>query len=214
MENNYYLIKKITEDFVFQTYNNDFPDGYCYSLCFPLSVLFSLMRFEHEITFGKAQKKKMEVSHFWISFCANGVILDPTIKQFGQNESSVYMGDIKKNDTTKKYLKIENIGDEEIFQTYESWTELLFQKNHRRPLPIDIEKKIIAINLTASLVLFFYINKYSLKEELLNSNYGLSYFKPISFAFQQDYIVDQVLIHLNKASLKYKQDIIELQIQS
>ncbi len=183
MEYNYNLIKEITENLVFQTYQNEIPDGYGFSLCFPLSVLFSLMGIEHEITFGKAQKNNIEVSHFWITFDDNGIILDPTIKQFNQYESSVYMGDIQKNNTTKKFIKIENIGDEEFFKTYEMWAELLVKKEPRRPLPIDLENKLIALNVAASKVLFFYIDKFGLKEKLLKSNYWLSYFKPLSFDF-------------------------------
>ena len=96
MENKYILIKEIAEDFVFKTYNNEIPDGYCFSLCYPLSILFSLMEIEHEITIGKSRKNNIEVSHFWITFDNNGIILDPAIKQFNQNESSVYLGDIQK----------------------------------------------------------------------------------------------------------------------
>jgi hypothetical protein len=210
MEHNYDLIREITEGFVFKTYDNEIPDGYCFSLCYPLSVLFSLMGIEHEITFGKSQKNNIEVSHFWITLDTNGIILDPTIKQFNQNESSVYIGDIQKNETTKKFIKIENIGVEEFHQTYESWAELLLQLNHRRPLPIQLENKLIALNVAASQVLFFYINKYCLEHKLFNSKYGLSYFKPISFVLQHNYLEEQVLICLNNKSLKYKQDIIEL----
>jgi len=60
MEYNHNLIKEITEDFVFQTYKNEIPDGYCFSLCFPLSVLFSLMGIEHELKFGKAKKTTLK----------------------------------------------------------------------------------------------------------------------------------------------------------
>lgn len=214
MENNYKLIKNIAKEFVVQTYNNEIPDGYCFSLCYPLSVLFSLMVIENEITFGKAKKNNIQVSHFWITFDNNGFILDPTIKQFNENESSVYMGDIQKNATTKKYIKIENIGREEFLKTYESWADLLFQQNHRRRLPIELENKIIKLNIAASQILFFYIDKYGLKEKLLKSNFGLLYFKPISFVIQQNYLVEQVLIGLNKTSLKYKQEIIDLPINS
>jgi hypothetical protein len=93
------------------------------------------------------------------------------------------VGDIQKNNTTKKFIKIENIGDEEFFKTYEMWAELLVKKEPRRPLPIDLENKLIALNVAASKVLFFYIDKFGLKEKLLKSNYGLSYFKPLSFDF-------------------------------
>ena len=30
MENNYYSLKEIAEDFVFQTYKNEIPDGYSF----------------------------------------------------------------------------------------------------------------------------------------------------------------------------------------
>jgi len=103
MPANYNVIKEIAEDFVSQTYKNDIPDGYCFSLCYPLSVLFTLMDIEHEITFGKAKQKHIELSHFWISLDGNGTILDTTIKQFNQNESTVFLGDIRENETTQKY---------------------------------------------------------------------------------------------------------------
>jgi len=210
MEYNHNLIKEITEDFVFQTCKNEIPDGYCFSLCFPLSVLFSLMGIEHELTFGKAKKNNIEVSHFWITFDINGFIVDPTIKQFNENESSVYVGDIQKNETTKRYIKIEIIGDEEFSKTYEMWTESILQIKNRRSLPNDFESKIITLNVATSQVLFFYINKYGLKEKLLNSNYALAYFKPIGYVYQQKEIVENVLFYLNKNSLNYKQEIIKL----
>ena len=150
MDINYKLIKEIAEDFVYQSYKNDIPDGYCFSLCYPLSVLFSLMGIEHEITFGKASKNNIELSHFWINFVSNGIILDPTIKQFNEAESSVFLGDIHKNETTKKYIKIEHIGEEEFSQTLDMWADLLFQHNHRRPLPIDLENKLITLNIAAA----------------------------------------------------------------
>ena len=210
MENKYILIKEIAEDFVFQTYNNEIPDGYCFSLCYPLSILFSLMEIEHEITIGKSRKNNIELSHFWITFDNNGIILDPTIKQFNQNESSVYLGDIQKNETTNRYIKIENKGEEIFPNIYELWANLLYQHKHRIPLPIDLEKKLITLNVAASQVLFYYINKLGLKEFLLKSKYGLSYFKPISFVFNQHNLVDEILICLNQTSLKYKDEIIEL----
>ena len=77
------------------------------------------MEIEHEITIGKSRKNNIEVSHFWITFNNNGIILDPTIKQFNQNESSVYLGNIQKNETTNRYIKIENNGDESFPNIYE-----------------------------------------------------------------------------------------------
>lgn len=94
MELNYDIIKEIAEDFVFQTFGNENPDGLCFSLCFPLSVLFTLMDIDHEIAFGKAQKVHAEISHFWIILDKNGTILDPTIRQFNSNEVKVYLGKI------------------------------------------------------------------------------------------------------------------------
>ena len=77
-------------------------------------------------------------------------------------------------------------------------------------MPIELEKKLITLNVAASQVLFYYINKYGLKETLLKSKYGLSYFKPMSFVFNQPYLVEEILKSLNQTSLKYKDEIIEL----
>lgn len=210
MENNYYSLKEIAEDFVFQTYKNEIPDGYSFSLCYPLSVLFSLMGIEHEITFGTSKKNNVEVSHFWITLDVNGIILDPTIKQFNHNESCVYLGDIQKNETAKRYKIIETNGDEAFSKTYDKWAELLFQDNKRRSLPIALENKLITLNVEAAQVLFFYMEKYGLKEKVLKSAYGLSYFKPISFILQQDNIADQLLKCFDKIPSKYKEEIIDL----
>lgn len=209
MDNNFYLIKEIAEDFVLQTYKYEIPDGYGFSLCYPLSVIFSLLGIEYELTFGTSKKQNVEVSHFWITLTVNGTILDPTIKQFNHNESSVYLGDIQKNETTKGYKIIEITREEKFSKTYDKWAELLFQDNKRRLLSVDLEKKLITINVAASQVLFFYLVKYDLKENLLKSNYGLSSFKPISHILQQDNITDQVLC-LDKMPLKYKEEIINL----
>lgn len=209
MDNNYNLIKEIAEDFVFQTYKNEIPDGYCFSLCYPLSVLFSLLGIEHEITFGTSKKYNVEISHFWITFNINGIILDPTIKQFNHNESSIYLGDIQENHITKKYKILKINRDQDFSNTYDKWAELLFQDNKRRSLPVDLERKLITINVAASQVLFFYLDKYGLKENLLKSTYGLSYFKPISFILQQENLTDLVLCS-DKLHLKYKEEIVDL----
>jgi hypothetical protein len=170
------------------------------------------MEIEHEITIGKSRKNNIEVSHFWITFDNNGIILDPAIKQFNQNESSVYLGDIQKNETTNRYIKIENKWDEIFPNIYELWANLLYQHKHRIALPIELEKKLITLNVAASQVLFYYIDKLGLKEMLLKSKYGMSYFKPISFVFKQKNLLDEILICLNQTSLKYKDEIIELGI--
>lgn len=203
MEVTHKLIKEIAEDFVYRTYKNDIPDGYCFSLCYPLSVLFSLMGIEHEITYGKTFKKHVQISHFWITFKNDGTILDPTIRQFNQNESSVYYGEINKNETSKKYEIIQNTSDNDFHQTYDSWAEPLFQVKHRRPLPLDLENKLISFNVAAANVLYSHIEKYKLEERLLISEYGLKYFKPINFILRYNYPIDTTNFGLNHIPLKY-----------
>jgi hypothetical protein len=181
MPANYNVIKEIAGDFVSQTYKNDIPNGYCFSLCYPLSVLFTLMDIQHEITFGKALQKQIELSHFWITLDGNRTILDATIKQFNPNESPVFLGDIRENETTKKYKIIERTDHDTFAQTHDSWAEPLFHQEHRRPFPPDLEIKLISFNLTAANVLISYIRTFGLKDKLLSSAYGLQYFQPIRF---------------------------------
>jgi hypothetical protein len=73
-----------------------------------------------------------------------------------------------------------------------------------------MKNKLITLNVEAAQVLFFYMEKYGLKEKVLKSAYGLSYFKPISFILQQDNIADQLLKCFDKIPSKYKEEIIDL----
>jgi hypothetical protein len=207
MEHQYHLIKEISEDFVSQTYQNQIPDGYCFSMCYSLSVLFSLMEIKHELTFGKSLKNNMEISHFWITMDNNETILDPTIKQFNPNELPVYFGNIQENETTSKYIKIENIGDQEFSQTYGLWAEPLLQNKPLKQLPPGLENKLISFNVAAAYVLMSHIHKLDLKEKLLNSGYALSYFKPISAVLRNNYTIDLSQFDLNYSLLKYGNEI-------
>ena len=210
MEHNYDIIKEIAEDFVFQTYGNENPDGMCFSLCFPLSVLYTLMGFDYKIIFGKSPINHIEVSHYWITLDKNGTILDPTIRQFNSNEENVYLGNRFENETTKRYQINEGNVDDEFSQTYHSWAELLFQHEHRMPRTQDFEKRLITFNVATAQVLFKYLLKYGLLEKLKTSYYGLSYFRPISFILKENYPIDSTLFGVKSNLDNYKDEIIEL----
>lgn len=210
MKHNYDIIKEIAEDFVYQTYGNENPDGFCFSLCFPLSVLFSLMDIDHEIAFGKAQKDHTEISHFWITLDKNGTILDPTIQQFNSNEAKVYLGSRFDNEKTKGYQINAGDIDDEFTKTYHSWAELLFQHEHRLPRTQDFENRLITFNVATAQVLFKYLLKIGLLEKLKTSYYGLSYFRPISFILKENYPIDSALFAINRELDNYKDEIIEL----
>jgi len=207
MEHQYKLLKEISEDFVSQTYQNQIPDGYCFSLCYSLSVLFSLMEIKHELTFGKSIKNNIEISHFWITLDNNVTILDPTIKQFNPNELPVYLGQIQENETTSKYIKNKNIGDQAFAQTYELWAAPMFQDKAIRQLPPNLENKFISFNVATAYVLMSYIHKLDLKNKLLNCSDALSYFKPISAALINNYPIDVSQFGLNNSLFKYKNEI-------
>lgn len=210
MEHNYDIIKEIAEDFVFQTYGNENPDGLCFSLCFPLSVLFTLMDIDHEITFGRSPINHIEVSYFWITLDKNGTILDPTIRQFNSIDENVYLGSRFDNETTKSYQINAGDKDDEFTKTYHSWAELLFQHEHRLPRTQDFEKRLITFNVVTAQVLFKYLLKYGLLEKLKTSYYGLSYFRPISFILKENYPIDSALFGVKSNLDNYKDEIIEL----
>ena len=211
MEHPHNLLKEISEDFVSQTYQGQIPDGYCFSLCYPLSVLFTLIDIKHELTFGKSLKNNMEVSHFWITLDNNEIILDPTIKEFNPIELPVYLGHIQENETTSKFIKIENIGDQAFSQTYELWAEPLLQNKPLMQLPQALENKLISFNVAAAYVLMSYIHKLNLREKLLNSGYAVSYFKPISAVLKNNYPIDLSQFGLNYSLLKYGNEIQTIQ---
>lgn len=207
---NYESVKVISEDFVQQTYGNDIPDGYCFSLCYPLSVLFLLMEIGHEFTFGKAMKGHMQLSHFWITLDEKGTILNPTIRQFNPAETKVYFGDILANETTKRYEKLEPDGDDLFYNTYASWADPLLQIPHRRQIPFDLEQRLISFNVAASHVLISHVIKMGLEEKLLTSQYGLYYFKPVSSILKYKYPIDRTRFGLHHASLQYMDKVMEI----
>ena len=149
----------------------------------------------------------MEVSHFWITLDHNETILDPTIKEFNPNELPVYFGHIQENETTCKYIKIEDIGDQVFSQTYELWAEPLLQNKPLMHLPEALENKLISFNVAAAYVLMSYIHKLGLNQKLLNSGYAVSYFKPISAVLKNNYPIDLSQFGLNYSLLKYGNEI-------
>jgi len=121
------------------------------------------------------------------------------------------LGQIQENETTSKYIKNENIGDQAFAQTYELWAELLFQNNPIKHVPQGIENKLISFNVAAAYILMSYIHKLDLKEKLLNSGYALSYLKPISAVLRDIYPIDLSQFGLNYSLLKYGNEIQTIQ---
>lgn len=207
----YDSFKGISEDFVQQTYGNEIPDGYGFSLCYPLSVLFSLMDIGHEFTFGKAMKGHVQLSHFWITLDKNGTILDPTIRQFNPAETMVYLGDILANETTKRYEKIDYTGSDVFSNTYASWAAPLLQIPNRRQLPFELEQRLISFNVAAAHVLISNVIKFGLEKKILTSQYGLYYLKPVRSILEKKYPIDTTRYGNDRASLQYMDKLMEIE---
>ena len=83
----------------------------------------------------------------------------------------------------------------------------MFQDKAIRLLPPKLENKFISLNVATAYVLMSYIHMLDLKNKLLNSNYALSYFKPISAALTNNYPIDVSQFGLNNSLFKYKNEI-------
>lgn len=172
-------LRKTVDDFVFKSVGTDDPNGYSFSICFPLSVLLSLLNIEHEITSGKANRKGVVVHHFWLTLEKNATIIDPTIRQFKASEKAVYIGKIEGNETTNSYTdrtRIENVSTSPV---YYSWSAPLFRKEPRISRSKEFESRTGLLNIRAALTLIDYIRKHDLEDGFLTSAYAKAYLEPI-----------------------------------
>jgi hypothetical protein len=168
-----------------------------------------MMDIGHEFTFGKAMKEHIQLSHFWITLDNNGTILDPTIRQFNPIETTVYMGDILANETTRGYEKVQNTGNNVFSKVYALWAGFLLQEKHSMLLLQDFRKRVVSLNISAAHVLMSYVNNFGLKDKLHASQYGLYYFKTMSVILRDKFTSNSDNYGLGSSDLKYKNDIIE-----
>lgn len=176
------IINSITREFLFRTVGEEIPEGYCFSICYPLSILFTLLDIPNQIEFGSVNHKGISVSHFWIKFDNNGTILDPTIRQFVHYSDPFYFGDINESPVKINNKIIERTWEEEFPEIYQSWSEIYYGKAPTIPRTSEFILKMKELNRKAALTLLHFIDKYQLSKELEKFEYGKLYFKPI-FAF-------------------------------
>jgi hypothetical protein len=174
-------IKKIATNFVHTAIKNEIPNGYGFSICFPLSILFSILKINHKIAIGYATMNKMSTSHFWIKLEMDDLILDPTIRQFDTSKDIIYLGKIMDDEITKQYVESNNIGEEEFYEIYESWSAPLYEKEDRILRSKIFEDRMNLINIQIAMSFIECIKEYGLEVQILNNELLKLYLKPIEY---------------------------------
>lgn len=191
-------IKKLAEELAAKTYGTEIPKGLCFSICFPLSILFDLFQIRHKISSGKSPKNGRYVDHFWITLLDNeNTIVDPTIRQFDPVNKKiidnleiesyvgrvdrVYIGKREQNPISEKF-EPDGLELKDWFEnSYGSWTGPIIGGPYRRTLPEFYEDWTNLINVKAASVLYNYITERPLVSQFMMKKKCLCYFKPIFY---------------------------------
>jgi hypothetical protein len=188
-------IKKLAEELTALTYGEEIPKGLCFSICFPLSILYDLFQIKHKITSGKSPKNDRYIDHFWITLLDNeDTIVDPTIRQFDPAHQQkdleienyigrldrVYIGHRDQNPVTEKFIQDGLELDDWFEGSYGSWTAPIINDDpYRRTLPKYYEDWTNLMNVKAASLLYYYIIKNASADQFMMNKKCVYYFDPI-----------------------------------
>ena len=168
-------IKKIAENFLNNGIKDEIPNGLGFSICFPLSILLSILKIDHKIAIGYATINKMSTSHFWIKFEMDDFILDPTIRQFDPSNDPIYVGKILDHKTTREYIELNVSWDQEFPVIYKIWSAPLYQKMYMIPRSKSFEDKMNATNIKIATGFIACIREYGIEDQIFNNVYSKLY---------------------------------------
>lgn len=133
-------IKNLAENFTRSTLGETDPEHMCFTICYPLHLHLMNNGFNNSLSGGTYQN----TSHYWLSLEDDDkTIVDPTIRQFNNNEPSVFIGEKPKDyPDGSKYV---------FAESYQCWLNGLLGKRSR--LPEGFVEKLISVNLKALSIL-------------------------------------------------------------
>ena len=121
-------IKRLTEDFLLDDLIKEDPAGLCFATCYPLHIYLLAKDILNEINHGvvpvpKPENENNKIPHYWLQIDKHKTILDPTINQFNIEDQSysMYIGKLKGNEITKKYIVDDSDFNEWFWETYDLW---------------------------------------------------------------------------------------------
>ena len=186
MQTEKHKIKKIVNEFTSQAIGTVNPEGMCFLTCFPISILLDIEQVGNTISCGYAYRNNSLVNHCWITLNNEGIIIDPTIRQFDSNIESIYIGKINDNEVTKKYVPFNVTYQEWFVNTHKIWAEPLINKQPRTFIrEPEFENKMILSNIKTATILYSYILKMESTAQIMSSFKCDLYYSPI-FKFLKD----------------------------
>jgi len=188
-----HTLRELTKDFTSESIA-DKPDGLCFATAFPLKIYLATKGIKGRLRVAKVPKLMpdnniIDVDHFWLQVPINGIMLDldPTIKQFDKSESSIYVGKLAENTTTKKYKLLHSRPNIWFPKVYDDWRMDFDNPKLRRNVPFIKKSMIYSIKL--AIVLNKEVKKMPFHNKYILHYFGL-YFTPI-FIFLNTWLTDK-----------------------
>ncbi|MGV7105136.1 hypothetical protein [Flavobacterium sp. U410] len=126
-------IKNWCEEFLCLIPSHKSLQGFCFTICYPLSLYTNYKGFKNSLSAGQYDGKP----HYWINLDNyNNVIIDPTVTQFEQylGNDKIYIG---KKDCN--YYQVYDYLDIRINQARDAWKEKLYDNKNIELLQINFK---------------------------------------------------------------------------
>lgn len=181
MKTDHQYIKKLTEDFTSESIRTEDPAGLCFATSFPLFIYLGTKQIKSSLRVGRVpmlntENKIRKVSHFWLQIDGEGTMLDPTIRQFDENEEPIYIGKLTENKVTKKYKLLHYHPEIWFPKTYRDWKTPLDDLSF--PRDGVFEQRSIVFTLKLATILHKEIKMMPSPDNFINHYFEL-YFTPI-----------------------------------
>lgn len=151
------------------------PSGFCFSTSIALSIYLRINNINTSIEAGIYNN----VNHFWLSLDNYpGIIIDATIKQFGSNESDIYIGKKELNKITEGY-KQKSYDLIEWLNIYGIWRESIIDRDYRIPRSDDFKEKVVINSFISAAIINYEIEQMDHKIDFFDTYFFKFYFSTI-----------------------------------
>jgi len=168
-------LKLLCEKFTTDIYGQENPQGYCFSVCYSLSVLFKLLNFEHNLVAGNYKNK----IHYWLELSSINMVLDPTIRQFENYNENVLLSNNDSAIYKQNYSKIHMVEDERFTNAFERWANPLLNNTSSC-------QRFNLMNVKCALAFLSFVENLNLLDALKELDYVKIYLEPIVSYIEYD----------------------------
>lgn len=192
------LIKNITD----KSIGSDNPSGFCFSTSIALSIYLKINNFNASIQAGIYNN----YDHFWLSLDNYpNIIIDPTIKQFDNNQSTIYIGEKDGNRITKDF-QLKNYGLIEWQNIYGIWREPIIDKSYQVYRTEEFKEKVVINSFVSATIINSEIEQMTEKNDFLKTYFFKFYFATIYQGLRDKWSKNEKVIKILQNKLPDKFD--------